>query len=107
MFSQLQKAIRERCRSTNNVHKRRRIDLGDLSQTKSDTTKSLCNVLCDIEGVPLLKQPAPTTQRAWQKKSSPAKKQESMKKVSLQNISNCTCVIIQTALGSSYLHAEL
>ena len=78
MFSQLQKAIRERCRSTNNVHKRRRIDLGDLSQTKSDTTKSLCNVLCDIEGVPLLKQPLPTTttRRARQKKSSPAKKQE-------------------------------
>ena len=77
MFSQLQKAIRERCRSTNNVHKRRRIDLGDLShKTKSDTSKSLCNVLCDIEGVPLLKQPPPTTRRARQKKSSPAKKQE-------------------------------
>ena len=77
MFSQLQKAIRERCRSTNNVHKRRRIDLGDLShQTKSDTSKSLCNVLCDIEGVPLLKQLPPSTRCARQKKSSPAMKQE-------------------------------
>ena len=28
----------------------------------------------------------------------------STKKVSLQNISNCTCVIIQIALGSSYMH---